>query len=242
MTVDGKEVTYKTHAKSVDASPFAEVGAALDGDIVEFTVKTPLDKAVDVRVYYASATEDGKNEAYDDTAVDFTVKATTITKAGMNNLNLTEKGTVDWAFFGASSPSDVIRKKNGAGLIGTIRSWLDMTAFYDNYSIKWSDGDTRASGSSTNGPVSQRNFDIVLKTDGTKKTYTLYIGGYKGVAKISVRDRAGNVETLTFGNLTTNFYRTITIECDAGDASELYVNYSLLCGDNITFSAVTVAE
>ncbi len=242
ITVDGKEVTYKTVAKGADASPFAEVGAALDGDIVEFTVKTPLDKAVDVKVYYASATEDGKNEDYDDTAVDFTATATTITKAAMNNLNLTEKGTKDWAFFGASNPNDIIHKKNGAGLIGNIESWLNLTGFQDNYSIKWTDGDTRESGTSTNGPVSQRNFDIVLKTDGKKSTYNIYLGGYKGVAKITVRDRAGNVETLTFGNLTTNFYRMITIETAAGDASELYINYSLLCGDNITFSAVTVAE
>jgi hypothetical protein len=100
----------------------------------------------------------------------------------------------------------------------------------------------KASGATTNGPVSRRNFEIKLKTDGSKTTYTLYIGGYKSVAKITIRDRAGNVETFTFGNLGTNFYRQIVIECEAGEASELNINYSLLSGDNITFSAVTASN
>ncbi len=73
-------------------------------------------------------------------------------------------------------------------------------------------------------------------------TYTIYLGGYRSVAKITVRDRAGNVETLTFGNIASNYYRAITITCEAGEASELSVEYSLLSGDNITFSAITASS
>ena len=241
ITVDGKEVTFKTYAKSKDSTPFIETGAALDADIVEFTVTTPLTKAVEVKVYYASASADGKNEEYDDSAVKFTMVANTITKSSMNNLNLTEKGDLDWALFGISNPDSVLYKKNGKGWIGVPESWDTNYGFSDNYTIRWSDGDEIPSGSSTNGPVSGRNFDVVLKTDGSKVTYTIYLGGYKSVSKITVRDRAGNVETLTFGNLTTNYYRQIVIECEAGEASELFVNYSLLSGDNMTFSAITAS-
>ena len=194
-----------------------------------------------MKVYYASATADGKNEEYDDSAVKFTMVANTITKSSMNNLNLTEKGDLDWALFGISNPDSVLRKKNGKGWIGVPESWDTNYGFSDNYTIRWSDGDEIPSGSSTNGPVSGRNFDVVLKTDGSKVTYTIYLGGYKSVSKITVRDRAGNVETLTFGNLTTNYYRQIVIECEAGEAGELYVNYSLLSGDNMTFSAITAS-
>ncbi len=241
IEVNGVVITLDTYKKSSDSTPFIETGAALDADITEFTVKTALDKAVEIKVYYESATDDGVNEDYDDSAVDFTVKATTITKNGMQNLNLSEEGDLDWAMFGASTPDSIIRKKNGKGWISATESWDSIYEFSDNYTICWTDGDTTTSGSSTRGPVSGRNFDVELTTDGSKVTYTIYLGGYKSVAKITVRDRAGNVETLTFGNLATNFYRKITIECEAGEASTLYVNYSLLCGDNITFSAVTVS-
>lgn len=242
VTVDGKEVTVKNIAKSTEASPFAETGAALDAAIAEVTLTAALTAESEVRIYFADAKDEGVNEDYDDSAVDFNVTVNTITKAGMSGLDLTKEGTLDWALFGTEGENSVIRKKNGKGWIGTVESWGGNTRFYDNYQIKWSDGDAIVSGASTNGPVSRRNFEIKLATDGSKLTYTLYIGGYKSVAKITVRDRAGNVETFTFGNLGTNFYRQIVIECEAGEASELDINYSLLSGDNITFSAVTVAN
>lgn len=241
ITVNGVEVTATTHKKSAESTPFAEFGAALDADIVEFTVKTALDKENEVKIYFASAQEDTVNEAYDDSAVKFTVVANTISKTAMNGLNLSAEGDLDWALFGATTPESILRKKDGKGWIGATTSDDDIYEFSDNYSIRWTDGDVTQIGSSTRGPVSGRNFQTVLKTDGTKMTYTIYLGGYKSVAKITVRDRAGNVETLSFGNLNSNFYRQIVIECEAGEASELHINYSLLSGDNITFSAITAS-
>lgn len=241
VTVNGKEATIKNIAKSTNASPFAETGAALDASIAEITLTSALTAENEVRIYFADAKDDGKNEDYNDNAIDFDVTVNTITKSDMNGLNLTTEGDLDWALFGTESENSVIRKKNGKGWIGTIESWGSVSRFYDNYSISYSDGDVISSGSTTNGPVSRRNFDIKLATDGSKTTYTLYIGGYKSVAKISIRDRAGNVQTFTFGNLGTNFYRQIVIDCAAGEASELDITYTLLSGDNITFSAVTAS-
>ena len=76
----------------------------------------------------------------------------------------------------------------------------------------------------------------VLKGDGT---FTLYLGGYQSVAQLTVRDRAGHVKTLSFGDMTGSYYRAVAIETDGG--SELEVTYSLRCGNNITAAAV-VAE
>lgn len=242
ITVNGEEITPTTYAKSEDASPFAVTGAARDADITTFTFKTSLDQSNEIRVYYESATEDGTNEAYDDSAVKFTLSAETLNRNAMNGLNLTEKGDLDWALFGATTPDSVLRKAGGKGWISATESDDAIFGFTDNYSIKWSDGDTTKSGSTTSGPVSKRNFSATLKTDGSAMTYTIYLGGYKSVAKITVRDRAGNVKTLTFGNLGTNYYRAITITCEAGEASELSIHYSLLSGDNITFSAITASS
>ena len=126
--------------------------------------------------------------------------------------------------------------------IGGIQTDDNKFQFTDNYNISWTGGDVRASGSSTNGPVSKRNFHITLQTVEGKMVYTLYIGGWKGLAKITVRDRAGNAQTLSFGDINTNYYRKVTIECDSATASELYINYSMLCGENCTFSAVQASS
>ena len=162
----------------------------------------------------------------------------------MQGFDISSKGNVDWALFGAKDVSSVIRKKDGKGLIGSVSSDDKNFGFNDNYEVVWSDGDTYEQGRSTNGIVSKRNFHLTLKTEaGAGKTfYTLYVGGWKSVAKITVRDRAGNVKTLTFGDLTSNYYRQIIIECDSDKASELYINYSVLCGENITFSSATVSR
>ena len=244
IVLNGKEITdYEEFKKSADASPFMQTGASCDSDIVEFSFTTDIYKLNEIEIYFASTVEDGKNDEYNDASADFTVNVEEITKRGMaSGLNISEEGTIDWALFGYSDYDDVVRKALGKGLIGSISSDDDNFGFQDNYRIYWSDGDVKTSGSSTNGPVSNRNFKITLKTEGDKAVYTIYLGGYQSLAKISIRDRSGHVETYTFGNMSTNFYRKITIECSSDEASELFINYSLLCGNNITFSAVTVSD
>lgn len=244
ITVNGETVTTKTYTKSETAHPFMETGPSPDSDIIEFAFKTDVTKKNVIKVYYESTKEDGKNESYDNTALNFKLAVTPITKALMQGFDISSKGNVDWALFGAKDVSSVIRKKDGKGLIGSVSSDDKNFGFNDNYEVVWSDGDTYEQGRSTNGIVSKRNFHLTLKTEaGAGKTfYTLYVGGWKSVAKITVRDRAGNVKTLTFGDLTSNYYRQIIIECDSDKASELYINYSILCGENITFSSATVSR
>ncbi len=243
ITVNGNTVTdSKVYCRSDDASPFMDTGATTDADVTEFSFKTDVTKKNVIKVYYESVENDETNKEYNQNSADFAVTVTEIKKNAMNGLNLTEEGGLDWALFGYSDPTSILRKKTGNGYIGTIDSDDTNYGFQDNYQIKWSDGDVKNSGSSTNGPVSRRNFKIVLKTDGTKLKYTLYIGGYKSISKITVRDRAGNAKTYTFGNMNTNYYRMITIECESELASEISINYSILCGDNITFSAVTLSK
>jgi len=235
ITLNGEEITAEVYDISESASPFAFTGASRDSVIYEISFKTDIYTANQIKVWFEHPVDDGVNGDYDDSAVDFKVTVEKITK---QSRNISGGSDLDWALFGYSSVDSVVRKADGEGLIGTIESDDDNYGFSDNYTISWSGGDTKASGSSTNGPVSNRNFKITLKTVEGKMYYTLYIGGWKGLAKITVRDRAGSVQTLSFGDINTNYYRMVTIECESESASELYVNYSILCGENITFSAV----
>jgi len=63
----------------------------------------------------------------------------------------------------------------------------------------------------------------------------LYVGGFRSAASLTVRDRSGNVQTVSFGDLGGNYYREVTV--DANGKSDLEVTCRLLCGSNITLAA-----
>lgn len=239
ITLDGKEIEPEIHPIDESASPFAYEGGARDGAVCEFTVRTNVHQAHQIKVRFEHPVDDRKNENYDQTAVQFSVKCEKIAKKA---LDLSKDAGLDFAYFGYESAGTVVRMKNGAGVVGELSSDGRISSFTDNYPVSFSGGDVIDSGSATTGCVSSRNFRITLGTTGEKTSYTLYIGGWKSLAKITVRDRSGNVRTLSFGDLNSNYYRKVTIECEDGEASELYINYSILCGENITFTAVQAAN
>ena len=240
-TLNGKAVTFTKIPKDAAGNPFAIIGACRDNDIYEFKFDSKVTEEYVIVLTFASTVEDGKNEDYDDTAASFTSEVTKLNKSTAS-FSLTEHGNKDWALFGAVDTATVFRKNVSEHLIGTLGGIGGTYSFTDNYRITWQDGDLRASGTSTNGPVSNHTFEVTLKVTTEKTHYQIYLGGYQSVAKITIRDRAGNVKTYTFGDLNTNFYRMITIDCQAEADTELYITYSMLCGNNITFSAVTASD
>ncbi len=236
ITLNGSELSATIHQISADASPFAFSGAATDSVIYEISFTTNIRNANQIKVFFENPTDDGKNEEYDASSVKLNLTAEKISK---NPLNLSEADNIDFALFGYVDPNSVLRMKNGKGLIGDLTSASDFGGFGDNYPISWSNGDEQESGTSTNGPVSHRNFSLTLKTTEGKNTFSIYVGGFQSAARFTVRDKSGNVETVDFGDMNTNFYRKVTIECSSESPSEIYISYTQTSGNNITFSAVS---
>ena len=239
ITVNGKEADASVIPVTADASPFAYSGGARDGEIYEFSFSANVYEAQQIKAYFENPADDRVNESYDRSAVGFDVNVETISKSA---LDVTSGADLDYALFGIGGADTAVRKKDGAGLIGDCLSDGGTFIFDDNYQISWKNGDVRGSGRTTNGVASRRNFLVTLKTVEGKTVYTLYIGGWKSMAKLTVRDRAGNVRTVTLGDMRSNYYRKVTIECDSAAASELYIDYAILCGENITFTAVQASE
>ena len=77
-----------------------------------------------------------------------------------------------------------------------------------------------------------------LKCDAGEEI-KLYPGGYKSLATLTVKDRSGNTETLTFGDMDSNYYREVVI--NTRNSGKLEVTYSLSCGQNITAAACVKA-
>lgn len=241
MTLNGKAIEFTVVEKDSDADPLAIVGGCRDNVVYEVSFKAAVTEESKLSFTFENTCADGVNESYDDTKATFTASVETLKKAS-TEVNLTAIGNKDWALFGAIDPNTVIRKDTDKHLIGEISGIGSTYGFTDNYSIAWQDGDLRKVGSSTNGPVSNHSFELALQVGADKTHYEIYLGGYQSVAKLTIRDRAGNVKTYTFGDLSTNYYRKIVIDVTAEETSEIYLCYSLLCGNNITFSAVAASD
>ena len=241
VTVNGSAVDFKTLNKDEKAKPFAISGGMLDNTVYEITFSSNITDMSTVVFTFESTTEDRTNTEYDRTNANLDVSVEKLVKASTAP-NLTSLGNKDWAVFGTINTESVIRKNIENHLVGDLSTIGSFYQFNDNYTISWQDGDIREIGSSTNGTVTNHIFEITLKVTPDKTHYQVYLGGYRSVAKLTVRDRAGNAKTLTFGDINTNFYRMINIDCQSETESEIYITYSLLTGENITFSAVTASD
>ncbi len=241
VTLNGKAVEFKVIEKKADADPLAIIGGCRDNVVYELSFKAKVTDESKLAFTFENTCADGVNEAYDDTKAPFTASVETVKKADAD-VNMTAIGNKDWAIFGAIDHTTVFRKDVESHLIGSLSGIGGTYGFTDNYSIAWQDGDLRKVGSTTNGTVSNHTFELALKVGPDKTHYEIFLGGYRSVAKFTIRDRAGNVKTYTFGNLDSNYYRKVVIDVTAEEASEIYICYSMLCGDNITFSAVAASD
>jgi hypothetical protein len=78
---------------------------------------------------------------------------------------------------------------------------------------------------------SQKDFSLEINTDENSKHYVLYLGGYKSTAKLTVRDRAGNVKTVSFGNIDGTYTKRVIIEKTDSSTGKLYVTYSMVASE-----------
>ncbi len=241
MTLNGKAIEFTTVAKDANADPLAIVGGARDNVVYEVSFKAAVTDASKLAFTFESTTADDVNAKYEDTKANITSSVETI-KKDEADVNMTAIGNKDWALFGPVEYKTVIRKNTKNHLISALATTGSVYGFVDNYPIAWQDGDLLKVGSSTNGIVSKHTFDLSLQVGKDKTHYEIYLGGFKSVAKLTIRDRAGNVKTYTFGDMNTNYYRKVVIDVTAEAASEIYISYALLCGDNITFSAVSASD
>ena len=221
VRVNGKLVTVNEYGKSNTAKPFAFTGAALDSGIAEFTFKGSVNEAYEIEIYFESPQASAINEEYDATALDFKLSV----GAAGGSANFDTLGTLGWTSFGDGSAESPVNKQGVEPLIEYVGSydkpWIEDNNFFEK---QYTDGSgSRAFASAI---ASQKDFSLELKTTGEKAYYVLFVGGNQCTAKITVRDRAGNVRTEMFGNIEGRFLRRIVIECEEGEASTLYVTYS----------------
>ena len=231
--LNGEPVAFTTLAKDPAADPFNLTGGARNETVYEIAFTADVYEQSELTFTFAAVKREDANGSYDASAADFSVNVTALDH-GTAAFTISADAK-DYVLCGADAAMTEVRKAAGDGSIGAVgvsgRKW----SYNDNYPIRWSGGDVQESGETACGIVGNKTIRVTLRADGDD-TFRLYLGGYRSVGQLTVRDRAGNVRTVTFGDIDTNYYREVTIE--AQGSSELEVTYTLLCGSNVTAAAV----
>ncbi len=237
VKVNGAAVLPETLAKlnyENGGRPFAFTGGALDGSLATFTVSTEVSKAYTIEIEYESVENSATFAGYNATEVKFKATASECTET---SVNLTEAGTTDWISYGYNSGNSVDYRKGGPRLFSKPENARDLrqdlckgymsVQFKTGLSKSYSDGYRKQSNTASGGIKNSIGYDFTVKTTGESEKIVLYVGGANCIAKLTVRDRAGNVKTLTFGGRALpDYMQKIEIEIEAGEASTLYFNYA----------------
>ena len=237
VRVNGQSVTAQTLAKltyNTKGRPFAFSGGALDGDIQTFTINTKISEAYEIEIEYESVVRSAVYEDYDATAVKFKVTSEACTES---SVNLTALGTTDWVSYGYSLGTNTDYKKGGPRLFSApedVRLMLDNPTrqyvalqFKTGLEKTYTNGSKKASNTVKGGTKNSMGYDFTVQTTGNKEKIVLYLGGMQTLAKLTVRDRAGNVKTVYIGNRDEKeFTNKVIIEVEAGQASTLTMQYS----------------
>ena len=256
VKVNGKTVRFNKVAQDLSGAPFGFNAVSPDGDIYTFSFTGSVNGGSVIEYVFDRSYSGGEYEPYEDASLDFKLSSNYL-KAGAK-LNLTEAGTVDWAYFGENGQNRPVRKKYSGNYIGDAFSYDKNWVINSNpVEVSWTDGDSVAAGNAVNNAwASQKDFSLTFDTVGRKAYYVVYLSGANCTAKATVRDRAGNVKTISFGNMDGKFSRRVVIECNDDSYSQLYLNYHIVSGlhdgyggerwgvspSNLYLSAVYISE
>jgi len=217
VKIDGKECAFKAIERSAESKPFAFSGAALDGDVYELSFDAWVYANSRIEIVWGETVDSAVNTDYDKTAVDFDL---TFGVAG-DGAKL-DDGTLDWVSYGAADGKT-------SRYISTPTSydaaWTEKGVFFCSEYKRHDKTEYDFSAIASN-----INFDYKIETIGGDAYYVFYVGGEYCTADFTVRDRAGNVQTVTFGNMNGAFTKRVVIEVNGDVLSELYVSYSVNSG------------
>ena len=241
ITRDGKRVTgISYYTQDTGASPFAYAGAAADNAIYEFSFTGSVTKESKIVVEFTNNSALAtftQNADYEKNAASFNIGASLLTN---NYINLDSANYDDWAFFGNTTS----RKGGAERRIGDITSDFELFGGHKSaIQASWRNGDGVVRGDYVaSGILGQVDENVALKVKkGETKVYTLYIVTEYAIGKLTVRDRAGNVQTMILddanpalakdGNLNNNLNgrttRKVTITVSAEEDTEIYVRLSM---------------
>lgn len=150
------------------------------------------------------------------------------------------------------TPAAKVFAFGGSSKDGEVYQFTFKGSIYEKYDIEFRVENLKDSAVNENYDATETPFelkayvakpeDVVVRPSGATiaKPYSFAIDavggkinvltftGYKCTAKVTVRDRAGNVQTVYFGNINSRFRKEIAIEIPENVTGKLYVTVSLV--------------
>lgn len=173
-------------------------------------------------------------------------------------VDLTARGTLDWAHWGMGSPTSYAHK---AGVTQQISNFTKLGAapvgwFSDNpTTFSWTDGTPTASASNTATGVLTNTvgngFQLTIPADENVKTLRLYVGVWYAQGKLEATLSDGSAPAYVDTSVTNNAgssHAVYTISFNADSPGQtLTVNYTLQAdylapNGNVTFEAATLTS
>ncbi len=228
VTLNGKAVDFSVIEKDATAQGLAIIGGSRDNTVYEVTFEADVYEKSELAFEFEYAANDGRNESYDSSETEIELSVNTLDKE--NTHIVIDDNCEDFILYGLNWDYDSVSKNISDNSLQNMSYRGKLDIFDDNYPISWQGGDTVAEGTTTNGIVGYHEFTTTLKCDGEDE-FRFYLGGHKSVATFTVRDKNGNVQTASFGNIDGNYHKEVVVKANGN--SELYVTYTLQCGHNI---------
>ncbi len=201
--------------QSASGKPFAFSGSTPDGDVYEFSFEGSVYESYVIELYYDTMVDSAINTEYDKTVVPFTVQ----TENAGSTISFNQEGVYDWITYGEDNADGYVQCETAVS-ITSATSYDKNWNTYDNFFTKYYE-----SYQSRGSMASQKDFSFELKVD-RQGYFVIYLGGYQCTAKLSVRDRAGNVKTVFFGNIEGSYMRRVVITVPDDVNGSLYVTYA----------------
>ena len=236
-TVDGKAVAPVKIVKTSDASPFAISGGALDGDVYEITFEKALTAESEVRVKFATPTDETLPEP-NDANVGFSAEE----RAVRSSVNLTAAGGFDWKVFGGESAGTVVGKADVEAAIGALQTnGTPVLSSAENAAFTWSDGKETAAGNVKKGvALSDGSFELDVKVGADARRVSLYLGADDATGRLEITGGA----TAKLIELEGTAQKRIVIDAQGADENGvLHVVYRKTGGaGTIYWNAVAVGD
>ncbi|MDE6398845.1 MAG: DUF5110 domain-containing protein, partial [Clostridiales bacterium] len=230
IRVNGKSLSsgqIRTFKKSTESTPFALTGAALDSDIYQFNITAGVYELTEIVFTFKNEIKLTEAPEYDRSESALSVE---LQEAG-DEINLTDVGDVDWAYFGADSVDVTVRKNTAERYIGALDTYATCSLLsYSTLYASWTDGTAAmpAAKAVATGLESKKDFALTFKVDDTKRYYVINLGGANCKAKLTLRDRAGRAQTINFGNLYGSFAYRAVITAESAAETEFSVTYAVV--------------
>ena len=161
-------------------------------------------------MFYSSTKESETNHSYEKVEIPFKLS----TEEAGEGIAF-DDSIIDWISFGEN--------REYSGNIFSPTTSYDTPWVSNGEFVKLFDDGVFSSASIN----SQKDFSFEIDTDTEAKYYVLYLGGFKSTAKVTVRDSAGNVQTVNFGNIDGSYTKRVIIEKADNSTGKLYITYSL---------------